>query len=596
MSANFNNYNREQLIDYIESLRRQLSNEKYGLYFDRKANPEEIVELCKMNIPIFRHNEKFDILNDGEENIVIEGDNYQALLTLNMIFSKPFVDLIYIDPPYNTRNKDFIYNDDRIDLEDGYRHTKWLTFMEKRLKLAKSLLKENGLIFISIDDNEQAQLKLLMDHIFGEQNFVTTFIIDKTAQGANQSTTFKTQHEFLHCYAKNIFEADTNYEFESERDEKKIKFKDEIGWYAITNSFDSINSPLTSNKNRGYTVYYNPSSEDAITRDEYDKEQNFFRDFDHELIDKGYIPIRPGVRKGVQYPWNWTMQRFVDTYSSELVFSKNRKGDWAIYHKNRFSGLVKDTSIKKFDTRKYGNQHLVNILGKKAFDYPKSIDMMKWVVSKLNSKDIVVLDFFAGSGTTAEAVLELNKEDDGSRRFIICNNDENNVMTNVCYPRVKTIITGKRGNGTSYSKGINANVRYFETAFVEKIKDDHETSKYNLLDQINDLLCIKQNIFEKIITNSNSHFMYVNSRLKKLMIIYLDIYDSDKLNNVIEDINRSEFADYKSVIYVFSRDNNVDIETDRILREKSSAQDIQPIPSNIYEIYRKTIDEIDRRY
>ena len=90
--------------------------------------------------------------------------------------------------------------------------------------------------------------------------------------------------------------------------------------------------------------------------------------------------------------------------------------------------------------------------------------------------------------------------------------------------------------------------------------------------------------------------MYVNSRLKKLMIIYLDIYDSDKLNNVIEDINRSEFADYKSVIYVFSRDNNVDIETDRILREKSSAQDIQPIPSNIYEIYRKTIDEIDRRY
>ena len=589
MAEKLDNLTKEQLIDYINNLRRQLNNEKYGLYFDRKATPETVVEECKSKIPLLTRKPQLDISNNGINHLLIEGDNFHVLTSLSLINnSEGFVDLIYIDPPYNTQNKDFIYNDRFVDEEDSFRHTKWLNFMEKRLRLAKPLLKDHGLIFISIDDNEQAQLKLLCDSIFGATNFVTTFIIDKTAQGANQSTTFKTQHEFLHCYAKNIFEAKVNYNFESERDEAKYKFKDNIGWYAVTNSFDSINSPLTSNKNRGYTVYYNEATKDAFVRDEYNREMNTFADFDRELIESGYIAIRPGVRKGVQYPWNWTADRFLREYKQELVFSRNRSGVLNIYHKNRFTGLVKDTSIKKFDTRKFGNGLLVEILGKKKFDYPKSLDMMKWVVSKIEIQNPVILDFFAGSGTTAQAVLELNKEDGGSRKFILCTNNEGNIMTDVCYPRIKTVITGKREDGKKYSDGLNANVIYLKEDFVDN-NSSNDQVKYNLVQKVDSLLCLLEDSF-KVLEQSDKYSIYSNNDETKLTIIFRDFYDAGeflKLRRILETNKNKQI-----IFYQFSTDNTVD---EKIFVGFKNVV-IKPIPNKIFEIYKTITEEIKREY
>lgn len=204
VSKDFKDLTKEQLIEYINELRKQLNNEKYGLYFDRKVTPEDIVNECKTKIPILEREYELDINNGGLENIMIEGDNFQVLTALNLINDgNGIIDLIYIDPPYNTGQKDFIYNDSFVSKDDPYYHTTWLNFMEKRLVLARDILKETGVIFISIDEHEFAQLKLLCDSIFGESNFIENFIWIKNST-KNLSKTTSTNHEYVLSYAKNI--------------------------------------------------------------------------------------------------------------------------------------------------------------------------------------------------------------------------------------------------------------------------------------------------------------------------------------------------------------------------------------------------------
>ncbi len=201
VSKDLTKLSNKELIEYINELRKQLNNEKYGLYFDRKATPEEIVEKCKKEISVLDAVNELSIINGDKENILIEGDNYQILSILNYFGNDNLVDLIYIDPPYNTGNNDFIYEDKFVDVEDGFRHTKWLNFMEKRLKLARNLLKDDGLIFISIDDNEQANLEILMNSIFGESNKITKFIWEKTQHFGRQKINYYSNAEYIMCYA-----------------------------------------------------------------------------------------------------------------------------------------------------------------------------------------------------------------------------------------------------------------------------------------------------------------------------------------------------------------------------------------------------------
>lgn len=488
-----------------------------------------------------------------------------------------------LDPPYNTGHEDFAYNDKFVDFDDSYFHSKWLNFMSKRLLLAKELMKDDALIFISIDDNEQSNLKILCDSIFGPANFINTFIIDKTAQGANNSATFKTQHEYCLMYAKKE-RTKININILSEINNKKYKYKDKNGHYALTNTFDSINSPLSKNKNREYTVYFNEDTKDVIVRDEYNRGTDSFNDFDSDLISKGYIPIRPGIRKNVQYPWNWMQTRFLKEYKEELVFQKKKSGDYTIYHKNRFNGLFKDTTIKKFDTRQYGNQVLVDVLGEKKFDYPKSLDMMKWVISRHLDKNALILDFFAGSGTTGHAVLELNEQDKGHCCFILCTNNENNICSDITYPRLKTVITGIRKDKSKFSDGINSNLFYFKTQFITDVSNG-EQAKYNLVEKVYSLLCIKEDVFNEVERNNySSHF--VNN--DKHLIIYNDFY------------NELNFTEFKQrvlkeagtrIVYMYSSDNNID----ESLFEDGDVF-VKPIPSKIYEIYKEIVEEIKRGY
>lgn len=167
----------EKRIIELESKLKFLN--KYGLVWDKEDTKEDVVLHCENNIPLLvQEEDKKIICNEGENNILIEGDNYHALTALNFV-AKETIDIIYIDPPYNTGHNDFSYNDKFVDKEDCYRHSKWLNMISKRLVLAKELLKKDGIIFISIDDKEQANLKLLCDSIFGENNFITNFCWEK---------------------------------------------------------------------------------------------------------------------------------------------------------------------------------------------------------------------------------------------------------------------------------------------------------------------------------------------------------------------------------------------------------------------------------
>src|SRR3989344_670143 len=192
------NWSKTELVKELDKLSKR---KKYGIVWEDK--PEQVAELCKEKLPILEEDKKKEIKTDVKKptNILIEGDNYHALSVLNYTH-KGAIDVIYIDPPYNTGNEGFVYNDRVVDKNDSYRHSKWLSFMAKRLKLARPLLKQNGIIFISIDNNEQSQLKLLCDEIFDEKNFIGQIIIQSNPRGSQASMHLADVHEYVLVYAK----------------------------------------------------------------------------------------------------------------------------------------------------------------------------------------------------------------------------------------------------------------------------------------------------------------------------------------------------------------------------------------------------------
>lgn len=217
--ANLSKIKREKMLDYLEKLKEinnddeniraiteienALNEKKYGLVWEEHS--EKVDEMLEHNIPIFVEdvNRKITANENEPYNFLLEGDNLHSLKLLEKTH-KGKIDVIYIDPPYNTGYKDFIYDDCFVDKTDGYAHSKWLSFMEKRLVIARELLRDEGVIFISIDDNEQAQLKLLCDSVFGEDNFIGEYIKQSKVGGGNDSKFIVKEHEYCKCYAKNI--------------------------------------------------------------------------------------------------------------------------------------------------------------------------------------------------------------------------------------------------------------------------------------------------------------------------------------------------------------------------------------------------------
>lgn len=587
---NFENMSKEELIEYINNLNEEHSG-KYGLVWDAEKVPEQVVVDCNKLIPVLKEEENKKIDNGGEDNILIEGDNFHSLEVLNYTHHES-IDIIYIDPPYNTGKKDFIYNDKFVDEEDGYRHSKWLNFMYKRLKIARNLLKNDGVIFISIDDNEFAQLKLLCDKVFGEKNFISMLSIENNPKGRKNSKFISISNEYCMIYAKN--KTDSYFIENVPKSDKDLSI-DENGNYVQNggrrvlvgeNSFNNEVDDFESEKN--YTVYYNGEFNDIII-----KQEKSVDDKDETLIEKKYNRYY-SYNNNMLVQNTYSKTKFLELFYSNCLDIKENK----IYEKNytttirlksmvvnrKYDAIINNEKIKNYEidvkTTSAGTL-LKNIFNTKdtIFDNPKNVGLLKLLISLKNNKNAIVLDFFAGSGTTAQSVVELNNEDDGHRKFILCTNNENNICEEVTYQRIKTVITGKRKNNSEYSGGLPGSLKYFKTEFVEN-NSTRDQIYFDLTEKCVPMLCVKESTFD-LVEKTDSYVIYKDKNSTNYTCIYYDILH----NNYDEFIEKIKYIENKKALYIFSLNNRVEeYELEGITNYK-----VEAIPQKIYDLYRKLV-------
>lgn len=365
-------------IKSLEAIQKLLSTKKYGLIWEQHS--EIVEEDIKSKIPVFIEDTSKKIhknTNKKDFNFIIEGDNLHSLLLLEKTHRES-VDIIYIDPPYNTGNS-LTYNDKRIGEGDSFIHSKWLSFMDRRLKIAKNLLNDQGLIFISIDDNEGYNLKVLCDEIFNAKNFMGSFSVTK-AEGGGQAKYLVKGHDLILIYAKNLSHAKP---LGKPKDIRGKTFEKEGEMYWIQeDAYRKV-----------FGQYGNLHYEEIL---EF-KDQKFKDDIDKKIATGDIILIDKG--------------------QEGHILGKVRKvsDDFSKYH----SVLKQLNADGKNDLSAFGLE--------KLFDYPKPVNLIKELISGasfLRPGKLTVLDFFAGSGTTGQAVLEFIKETGRDVNFILCTNNE----------------------------------------------------------------------------------------------------------------------------------------------------------------------------
>lgn len=426
--------NTAQLLTYISDIEKDIKGKKYGLVFEEHR--EGIDEVLANNLPVLTEDTDLFIDNGGQMNFLIEGDNLASLKLLEKTH-KGRIDLIYIDPPYNTGNKDFVYDDRFVDSNDTFRHSKWLSFMEKRLQIAKNLLSEKGVIFISIDDNEQSQLKLLCDSIFNEQKFVALFQWRKRTAKSDVPYGISQDCESILCYANSNFRAaikgkERKYYETPDFPNKPWRFHDLTKQTTIEERPNS-NFNIVNPKN-GDIFPVNPLRSWAITEEtfEYYYKQN-------RIIFPGDYPFLSISKPVLRYWKEDDLKKAGDDFG--LVAAST-------YLPSDIVGMTQD-----------GTKEITEIFATKIFSFPKPINLIKYIVgiSTAKTHNAIILDFFAGSGTTGHAVMKLNAEDGGSRKFILCTNNENNICRDVTYERIKRVIA---------KEDYKASLKYFKVEYL----------------------------------------------------------------------------------------------------------------------------------
>ena len=452
----------DETLIAIGEIESELNAKKYGLVWEEH---EEAVDVkMETHIPVFTEDPEREITLDPEGetapyNFLLEGDNLHSLRLLEKTHAGK-IDVIYIDPPYNTGNKDFRYDDKFIDGVDGFRHSKWLSFMGRRLEFAFRLLSEKGCILISINDIEYAQVKLLCDDLFGADKYIGTLVWKSRQNKDNRNITgVSVDHEYIVAYAKT---------FNIRNFKGGVRLTDQY-----SNPDNDPRGPWTSGNMVGIATEA--------------QRPNLHYDFvDHRTgINYGKPPM------GWRYDKN-TMRRLVD--ENRIIFPTTPAGR---PRRKVFLSEIREvrpgfSSIIGQDIyTRNGTADIVSIFGKRVFDFPKPVNLIKQLLSQTSFNTSVVLDFFAGSGTTGQAVLDLNKEDGGSRRFILCTNNENEICKTVTYPRLKTVITGTREDGSNFSDGIPSNLKYYRTDFVSR---EEEYLVEELLDHTAEMIQLEHGI------------------------------------------------------------------------------------------------------
>lgn len=429
--------NTARLLTYLSELAKDVNGKKYGLVFEEHR--EEIDEVLDTNTPVLTENTDLFIDNGGQVNFLIEGDNLSSLKLLEKTH-KGKIDLIYIDPPYNTGAANWIYDNDYVDGNDLFKHSKWLSMMQSRLEIAKRLLTSKGVLICAIDENESATLRLLLDDIFGtdyEYDCITIIHNPRGIQGKNFSYTNEFAYFVIPKGDKII-------------GERKLS-KDEVYWSPLRNW--GSESLRTDARNCFYPIIIDGEKIIGfgdVSSDVYHPEKNV-------PLENGKIAVYPIDSKGVERKWRYARQT-VESISQYLTVKKTREV-YDIELGKTFGTYKTVWSDPKYDANGYGKQLLNSLLPNCPFDFPKSLwnvyDCLYSVVAQ--NKNACVLDFFAGSGTTGHAVMKLNAEDGGNRRFILCTNNENNICRDVTYERIKRVID---------KENYSASLKYYKVDYI----------------------------------------------------------------------------------------------------------------------------------
>lgn len=427
-----------------------------GLHFDKR------LEKFTDTIKYFKKNDDLSFKTDekGLTHKLIIGDNYDALLNL-LVEYRGMIDVIYIDPPYG---KDSMGVFAETNYNNAITRDNLLSMLYPRLLLAKQLMSERGVIFCSIDDRNQAYVRSLLDDVFGESNFVNTSIVLNNRGGRDYGG-IANQHEYLHIYAKDASEYCLN---PIEEVDKKFQYEDEIGGFNLMElrnrniKFNNHNRP-----NLCYPFYVNPNNEDS----------NGLLEISLEPKD-GFIEVMPAVSQGIQTVWRWGKEEKSRKNLNKVIFGKkNKNGGYMIVQKYR-----KTTKMQRsiWDDKEFvnerGTESVKEILGSNPFDYPKSPFLIKRIIEIGSFQDSIILDFFAGSGTTGQAVMELNRQDGGKRKFILATANEitdstpNGIVMDVTSKRLKRIMTGECYDGNKKFDWIKNNAPYGDNLDVYDIE------------------------------------------------------------------------------------------------------------------------------
>lgn len=440
--------NTGNLLSYLSELEKDVNGKKYGLVFEEHR--EEIDEVLDTHTPVLTEDADLFIDHGGQMNFLLEGDNLAALKLLEKTH-RGKVKMIYIDPPYNTANKDFAYDDTRVDLTDTFRHSKWLSFMRERLRIARNLLRDDGILFISIDDNEQSDLKLLCDEIFKEENFFSQVIIQSNKRGQTYKQIAKT-HEYLLIYTRSP-EAEFN-EIDKTDDDNDLNLLDKIGAYNVRElrnrnpKFGKHNRP-----NLFYPIYVNPSIVD----------KDGFCPISLAYTTDYCVEVYPFNSTGGESCWRWSTKLLSENINSNTQFSNvvaraKRDGTFNIYEKYRKTTYkAKSIWLETDVITEKGTVELGELGLSERFPFPKPLFLLKKCLQIGTNSNDIILDFFAGSGTTGHAVMKLNAEDGGTRRFILCTNNENGICRDVTYERIRRVID---------KEDYAASLKYYKVDYV----------------------------------------------------------------------------------------------------------------------------------
>ena len=553
-----------------------LHQKKYGLVWEEIK--ENIEAHLSENLPVLKevHEEKIDSLiskDSGVPNhIIIEGDNLAALIELSYTH-KEKIDVIYIDPPYNT-GKEFIYNDDIIDSENQYKHSKWAYFMHERIKKVRGLLKPTGLLFISIDFHEMHNLILICNEIFGEANFVANVTIKGNPRGRQSSSYFAQVDDALLVYRNSSEAILQGFQISDETAKKRFNKIDENGeafeeWELRKRGADSrrVDSPKL-----WFPIYWSRKTNQIST----------------SPIDESDIVVTPKLSSGEDGRWRWSKEK-VEREKDSLYIRATRSG-YNVFERKYPEGKSRQLPPTIWDypevNTELGTKLLKDILGNNVpFEYPKPLGLITRILELIPNKNAVVLDFFAGSGTTLHATMQLNAEDGGHRTCILCTNNENNICEDITYERNKRVIEGYTTPKGEEVEGLHDNnLRYYRTEFIPRERTVENMRK--LMNASTGLLCIKNDLYTEAPFGGRKikaeYARYFEKDEKRMLIIY----DERAIPVIVNIIKGMPKGEEKIKVYIFSHGSYAYNDEFEEVEDKVA---LIALPQAIYDAYKNAL-------